>query len=518
MRGSQSIMYVRVFSSAVLGIDAYIMEVEIDLSQGLPAFLIVGLPDPSVKESRDRVKAALKNNGYLFPLKQITVNLAPADIPKEGPALDLPIAIGLLATSGQVEMQNLSRYVMVGELSLDGELRPVKGVLPIALKAREAGYEGLIVPASNAAEAAVVEGLQVFAVEKLTEVITFLNGDMQISPSKIDIAQTFRQCSSYEVDFRDVKGQEHVKRAMEVAAAGGHNIIMIGPPGAGKTMLAKRIPTILPDMTLDEALETTKIHSISGLLGNGHSLIATRPYRSPHHTISDAGLIGGGRYPTPGEVSLAHNGLLFLDELPEFNRNVLEVLRQPLEDGMVTISRVQATLTYPSRFMLAAAANPCPCGFSTDSEKQCQCTPVQIQKYMSRISGPLLDRIDIHIEVPAVKFDQLHGVPQGEPSSAIRARVQKARERQLRRYEGRKIYCNAQLAPKDLKEFCAVDEAGSALLRQAIEQLGLSARAYDRILKVARTIADLEGREHLQAEHVSEAIQYRSLDRKLWMK
>ena len=509
-------MLARVLSSAVMGIDAYIVEVELDISDGLPAFATVGLPDSAVKESRERVTAAIKNSGFYFPPSRITANLAPADIRKEGSAFDLPIALGVMTATGQIQAENFERMLVLGELALDGSVRSVSGCLPMAAIAKEHKFEGVILPKANAKEAAVIDDLAVYPVESLQEAVEHLNGKDTIPPFQYNIREAFDQQSEYPVDFVDVKGQEHVKRAIEVAAAGGHNLIMIGPPGSGKTMIAKRIPTILPDMTLDEALETTKIHSIMGLLGNDVPLIATRPYRSPHHTISDAGLIGGGKFPRPGEVSLSHHGVLFLDELPEFRKNVLEVMRQPLEDGRVAIARAAASYTYPANFMLVAAMNPCPCGFFGDPSRECRCSRQQIQNYISRISGPLLDRIDLQVEVPAVKYRDLASDFAGEPSAIIRERVQRARHIQQERFTQAQIYCNANMESRHLREFCKVDDAAQELLRVAITQLGLSARAYDRILKVARTIADLAASPTIEAEHVSEAIQYRSLDRSFW--
>lgn len=511
-------MLARVFSSAVLGIDAYIVEVEADIVRGLPSFSTVGLPNGAVKESKERVAAAVKNSGYAFPLKRITINLAPADIRKEGAAFDLPMAVGILTAMAQVSAKELQRYIIVGELSLDGSLRPIRGALPMAVNARDMDLEGMVLPRENAKEAAIVDGLDVYPVGTLREAIDFLNSDSPIEPFGVDLKELFGISSRYEINFSDVKGQEHVKRALEVAAAGGHNVILLGPPGTGKTMLARRVPTILPDMSLEEALETTKIHSVAGLLEEDQALVATRPYRAPHHTISDAGLIGGGHVPRPGEVSLAHHGVLFLDELPEFKRNVLEVLRQPMEDNKVTISRAALSLTYPASFLLISAMNPCPCGYLTDPGSECTCTPMQVQRYMSKISGPLLDRIDIHIEVPPVRYKELSGEPTGESSATIRKRVNRAREVQMERFRTREhMFCNAHMEAKDIRTYCRVDEKGDDLLRMAITKLGLSARAYDRILKVSRTIADLEGAQDIQPEHISEAIQYRSLDRNLWM-
>ncbi len=509
-------MLYKSFSAAVFGIDASLVEVEVDISAGYPNFMTVGLPDAAVRESRERIKSAIRNCGLDFPFQNVTVNLAPADVKKEGSGFDLAIALGILGTTGALQKADLKPYIFLGELSLDGGLRPIKGALSIAAMARQKGIHKLVVPVENGPEAAVVQGVDVYGLRSLPEVLDFVNETREFTPVRVNVAEMLARSGEYAVDFRDVKGQLHAKRAIEVAAAGGHNILMIGPPGAGKTMLAKRIPAILPPLTFDEAIQTTKIHSVVGALDAGIGLVGARPFRSPHHTISDAGLIGGGAVPRPGEVSLAHNGLLFLDELPEFQRNVLEVLRQPLEDGTVTIARAATSLTFPARFMLAAAMNPCPCGFFNDPTRECTCTPAMIQRYVSKISGPLLDRIDIHIDMPAVKYRELRDDSAGEGSEEIRRRIVKARERQLARFQGEKIYCNAQMSPRLIRRYCGISAECERLLESAVQRLGLSARAHDRILKVARTIADLEGADSIATSHISEAIQYRSLDRNYW--
>ncbi len=506
-------MLAKVLSSAVIGIDAFLVEVEVDITSGLPTFTTVGLPEASVKESKERVKSAINNSGYTFPDDRITVNLAPAHIKKEGTGFDLPIALGILTATQIISQSIISKYLVLGELSLDGRIKPVKGSLPMAIAAKNARYEGIIVPYENGREASVVEGITVLPAKTLPQLVSFFRGFAKIKPEKTDISHIFNCGNPFEVDFSEVKGQEHVKRSLEVAAAGGHNLIMIGPPGSGKTMLAKRVPTILPPITFEEAIETTKIFSVIGMLPKDEALITKRPFRSPHHTISDAGLIGGGHIPRPGEVSLAHNGVLFLDELSEFKKHVLEVLRQPLEDLQVTISRAALTLTYPSSFMLIAAMNPCPCGYFSDPKHECRCTYPQIHRYRSKISGPLMDRIDIHVEVPAVPYKDLVGEPNAESSEIIGARVASARAHQFERFKRTKIYCNAQMINRHIKKHCRIDEASCDLLESAIDKLGLSARAYNRILKIARTIADLDDTPDISVDHIAEAVQYRSLDR-----
>ncbi len=510
-------MLVKTFAAAVQGINAILVTIEVNISQGI-RFFLVGLPDNAVKESHERILSALQYNKIPVPRRQVVINMAPADIRKEGSAYDLPLAIGMLAANETIDASKLEEYVLMGELSLDGTLKPVKGVLPIAILAREKGFKGFILPKENAREAAVVNDLDVLGASNITEVVEFFNNQRTLEPTVVNTREEFyAHANAFDIDFADVKGQENVKRALEIAAAGGHNIIMVGPPGAGKSMMAKRIPTILPPLTLHEALETTKIHSVAGKIDSGTSLMAQRPFRNPHHTISDVALVGGGTFPQPGEISLAHNGVLFLDELPEFKRQVLEVMRQPLEDRKICISRAKFAVEYPASFMLVAAMNPCPCGYYNHPTRECVCSPGMIQKYLSRISGPLLDRIDMHIEIVPVPFDKLSEAAPAEPSAVIRERVIKARQVQEARFRDvAGVYCNAQMSSKMLRKFCEVDAEGQQLLKAAMLRMNLSARAYDRILKVARTIADMAGSERILTEHLAEAINYRNLDKEGW--
>ncbi len=510
-------MLVKTFAAAVQGINAILVTIEVNISQGI-RFFLVGLPDNAVKESHERILSALQYNKIPVPRRQVVINMAPADIRKEGSAYDLPLAIGMLAANETLDASELEHYVLMGELSLDGTLKPVKGVLPIAILAREKGFKGFILPKENAREAAVVNDLEIYGVSNITEVVEFFNHKRTLEPTIVNTREEFyAHANAFDIDFADVKGQENVKRALEIAAAGGHNIIMVGPPGAGKSMMAKRIPTILPPLTLYEALETTKIHSVAGKIDSNTSLMAQRPFRNPHHTISDVALVGGGTFPQPGEISLAHNGVLFLDELPEFKRQVLEVMRQPLEDRKICISRAKFAVEYPASFMLVAAMNPCPCGYYNHPTRECVCSPGMIQKYLSRISGPLLDRIDMHIEIVPVPFDKLSEAAPAEPSAVIRERVIKARQVQEARFKDvAGVYCNAQMSSKMLRRYCEVNAEGQQLLKAAMLRMNLSARAYDRILKVARTIADMAGSENIETEHLAEAINYRNLDKEGW--